>query len=90
MKNADIINDLLFQPDLKIIILNLILLKGPIGCLNSISIVGIIHLTLQNYSRRNNCDLLESPLRYRYKDSTRVYLPWCEAVFTPNDMNYIF
>ena len=72
MKSTDIINYLLFQPDLWIFKLNPILLKSPIGTLNPISIAGILSLTFQKFPHRNNCDLQESPLRYRYKDSTKV------------------
>ena len=72
MKNVNIIKYLLIQPDLRTFKLNPVLLKSPVGTWNPISIPGILSLTFQKFPRRNNCDLQESPLRYRYKDSTKV------------------
>ena len=72
MKNTDIINYFLFQPDLRTFNLNPKLVKYPIGTLNIIFKAEIASLTLQKFPGRKYGDLLESPLRYRHKDGTLV------------------
>ena len=73
MKNAKSIIRLFFQPDILILRLDPVLLRYPIGYLNTISMSSIFSLTLQNFLQGRFCELLlESPLRYRYKDGTLV------------------